>query len=165
MKSSILWQVDIKGKLPVSVGNRQLLQPWGCSAHPNLSANSKKLNYFLITVKLRVCWTFLFCPTPWIFRFSRWNGVRIGRFCVRTACFFSQKPGFKSGSVILPCSVTFSQRLPKSSDLGRSIPCSIHADGRMTFKFQGGTEIEAWVPTKMKRPQVSTPAVYCCPHG
>ena len=53
------------------------------------------------------------------------NGVRIGRFCVRTACFFSQKTGFKSGSVILPCSVTFSQRLPKSSDLGRSIPCSM----------------------------------------
>ena len=25
----------------------------------------------------------------------------------------------------MPCSVTFSQRLPKSSDLGRSIPCSI----------------------------------------
>ena len=42
---------------------------------------------------------------------------------------------------------------------------TIHADGRMTFKFQGGTEIEASGPTKMKRPQVSTPAVYCCPHG
>ena len=51
--------------------------------------------------------------------------VRTARFCVRTACFFSQKTGFKSGSVILPCSVTFSQRLPKSSDLGRSIPCSM----------------------------------------
>ena len=28
-------------KLSVSVGNRQLLQPYGCPAHPNLSANSK----------------------------------------------------------------------------------------------------------------------------
>jgi len=29
------------------------LQPYGCPAHPNLSANSRKLNYFLITVKLK----------------------------------------------------------------------------------------------------------------
>ena len=28
-------------KLSGSVGNRQLLQPYGCPAHPNLSANSK----------------------------------------------------------------------------------------------------------------------------
>lgn len=28
-------------------------QPYGCPAHPNLSANSRKLNYFLITVKLK----------------------------------------------------------------------------------------------------------------
>ena len=40
-------------KLSVSVGNRQLLQPYGCPAHPNLSANSKNKNYFLITVKPR----------------------------------------------------------------------------------------------------------------
>ena len=36
------------------------LQPYGCPAHPNLSANSKNKNYFLITVKPTVSGGFLF---------------------------------------------------------------------------------------------------------
>ena len=43
------------------------MQPYGCPAHPNLSANSRKLNYFLITVKPRHSGIFIYkgvlqCP-------------------------------------------------------------------------------------------------------
>lgn len=37
------------------------MQPYGCPAHPNLSANSKNKNYFLITVKPMDCGVFSFC--------------------------------------------------------------------------------------------------------
>ncbi len=36
------------------------MQPYGCPAHPNLSANSKNKNYFLITVKPMDCGVFSF---------------------------------------------------------------------------------------------------------
>ena len=83
------------------------LSEWSKVQHSKCCVPKRNLGFESLTlrqkspVNSRVCWTFLFCLTPWIFRFSRWNGVRIGRFCVRTACFFSRKSG--SNPVLLFC--------------------------------------------------------------